>query len=120
MTTLADELLADLMEDGSDIDEQDEGSEFPENGDSEAPKISEMDDDDEHDEAMAEADLRDAAAAGKSAVAEAEDEEEAKARVEKINFAAVNDVRSVAGLMKSLKPVLEVSTFFLFYRLDMS
>jgi len=39
----------------------------------------------------------------------AEDEEETKARVEKMQLGAVGDVRSVAGLMKTLEPVLEVS-----------
>ncbi|KAF2136759.1 uncharacterized protein K452DRAFT_236921 [Aplosporella prunicola CBS 121167] len=36
-----------------------------------------------------------------------EDEEEAKARVEKMQLGGVNDVRSVAGLMKTLQPVME-------------
>lgn len=35
---------------------------------------------------------------------------EAKAKIEKMHLAVVRDVRSVAGLMKSLAPVLEVST----------
>ena len=39
-----------------------------------------------------------------------EDEEEAKAKVEKMQLGGVDDVRSVAGLMKTLEPVLEVST----------
>ncbi|PQE11087.1 Prp31 C terminal domain-containing protein [Rutstroemia sp. NJR-2017a BVV2] len=39
---------------------------------------------------------------------EAEDEEETKAKVEKMQLGGVNDVRSVAGLMKQLEPVLEV------------
>lgn len=41
---------------------------------------------------------------------DAEDEEEAKARIEKMQLANVADVRSVAGLMKQLEPVIEVST----------
>ena len=40
---------------------------------------------------------------------EAEDEEETKARVEKMELKTVSDVRSVAGLMKQLEPVVEVS-----------
>jgi hypothetical protein len=40
-----------------------------------------------------------------------DDEEEAMAKVEKMQLGAVKDVRSVAGLMKTLEPVLEVSTF---------
>lgn len=38
-----------------------------------------------------------------------EDEAETKARVEKMQLQSVGDVRSVAGLMKQLEPVLEVS-----------
>jgi U4/U6 small nuclear ribonucleoprotein PRP31 len=45
---------------------------------------------------------------------EAEDEEETKAKVEKMQLGGVNDVRSVAGLMKQLEPVLEVSNIFSF------
>jgi U4/U6 small nuclear ribonucleoprotein PRP31 len=41
---------------------------------------------------------------------DAEDEEEAKARIEKMQLASVSDVRSVAGLMRQLEPVMEVST----------
>lgn len=44
------------------------------------------------------------------AAAAAEDEAEAKAKIEKMNLGAVRDVRTVAGLMKTLKPVLEVSS----------
>jgi U4/U6 small nuclear ribonucleoprotein PRP31 len=42
-----------------------------------------------------------------------EDEEETKAKVEKMELGGVDDVRSVAKLMKTLEPVLEVSTFLL-------
>jgi U4/U6 small nuclear ribonucleoprotein PRP31 len=38
-----------------------------------------------------------------------EDEDEAKARVEKMQLGGVDDVRSVASLMKTLEPVIEVS-----------
>lgn len=38
-----------------------------------------------------------------------DDEEEAKAKVEKMQLGTVDDVRTVAGLMKTLQPVLEVS-----------
>ena len=46
--------------------------------------------------------------------ADVEDEEETKAKVEKMELGAVDDVRSVARLMKTLEPVLEVSTFLIF------
>lgn len=39
---------------------------------------------------------------------DAPDEEEAKAKVEKMQLGGVSDVRTVAGLMKTLEPVLEV------------
>lgn len=38
-----------------------------------------------------------------------EDPEEARARIEKMQLKGVNDVSSVARLMKSLEPVLQVS-----------
>ena len=41
-----------------------------------------------------------------------EDEEETKAKVEKMELGGVDDVRSVAKLMKTLEPVLEVSTSY--------
>lgn len=38
-----------------------------------------------------------------------EDEETAKAKIEKMQFGTVKDVRSVAGLMATLGPILEVN-----------
>ena len=52
----------------------------------------------------------DASAPSHLKMEDAEDEEETKARVEKMELKTVSDVRSVAGLMKQLEPVLEVST----------
>jgi U4/U6 small nuclear ribonucleoprotein PRP31 len=51
----------------------------------------------------------DAAAPSHLKMDDAEDEEEAKARIEKMQLASVSDVRSVAGLMRQLEPVMEVS-----------
>ena len=114
MATLADELLADLMEDGSDADEA--ADDFLSDAHDDTPISATLSggvdtdqDQGQHDEPMSEAAMLSAAAAGKSAVTEAEDEDEAKARVAKIHFGGISDVRSVAGLIKSLKPVLEVS-----------
>lgn len=42
-----------------------------------------------------------------------EDPEETKRRVEKMQLGGVSDIRTVAGLMKTLEPVLEVSTPFI-------
>ena len=92
MATLADELLADLMEEDSDADEHE---------DEEAPQAVGLEDSDaeDNDEDMDDADIIDAAAR-KTAATEADGKEEIK---------AISDVRSVAGLIKSLKPVLDVS-----------
>ncbi|TAQ87912.1 hypothetical protein B7494_g3751 [Chlorociboria aeruginascens] len=110
MSTLADELLQDFEDSGSEGD-QNEGL-FPDNSE---PKLGlnghstgtngsmELDGDEEevdYDEEMS----------GMNDAVEAEDEEETKAKVEKMQLGGVDDVRSVAGLMKTLEPVLEVST----------
>lgn len=87
MSTLADELLNDFEDSGSEGEQNEEGEE-------EAAQGMELDGDEEEvDEEMV----------------EVEDEEEAKTKVEKMQLGHVNDVRSVAGLMKTLEPVLEVS-----------
>ena len=111
MSTLADELLNDFEESGSEGEGeeqngflQDGASPPPTNG-AEATGSMILDGDEEdvgdEDETMKEGDQ----AAG------AEDEEEAKAKVEKMQLGGVSDVRNVAGLMKTLEPVLEVSIF---------
>ena len=120
MSTLADDLLNDFADSGS------EGEGEQQNGlrqDEVTPPASgivnghsrkstsrdqnggmELDDDEEEvgdeDEEMMNADAL--------KVDDVEDEEEAKAKVEKLQLGGVNDVRSVAGLMKTLEPVLEV------------
>jgi U4/U6 small nuclear ribonucleoprotein PRP31 len=111
MATLADELLADLM--GS--DEEGEGEErdddFRQQYAGMDPSDGLMKDDDgtseEDDEDEEEKFIKAAAELAKKAGEE--DEEEVKVKVEKMDFGAISDVRSVAGLMKSLKPVIEVS-----------
>lgn len=58
---------------------------------------------------------------GGSELADDDDEEVRKAKVEKMQLGNVDDVRSVAGLMKVLEPVLEVSfteKSHLFYTLE--
>jgi U4/U6 small nuclear ribonucleoprotein PRP31 len=49
------------------------------------------------------------AARGNASTDAVDDEEDTKAKVEKMRLGTVRDVRSVAGLMKTLQPVLEVS-----------
>lgn len=112
MSTLADELLQDFEDSGSEGEEQQNGGLFPDNEDAKQAVNShatngamDLDGDEEgaeEDEEMAGVD---------DAVKDVEDEEETKAKVEKMQLGGVDDVRSVAGLMKSLEPVLEVSTF---------
>jgi U4/U6 small nuclear ribonucleoprotein PRP31 len=113
MSTLADELLQDFEDSGSEGEEQQNEGLFP---DREEAKLAsglnghatnggmELDGDEEEvdgDEEMA----------GMNGVSkDVEDEEETKAKIEKMQLGGVDDVRSVAGLMKTLEPVLEVST----------
>lgn len=126
MSTLADDLLNDFADSGS------EGEGEQQNGllhDEATPPASgivnghsrkstsvdqdggmELDDDEaevgDDDEEMLSANVL------KGDDVEVEDEEEAKAKVEKMQLGSVNDVRSVAGLMKTLEPVLEVGLPF--------
>lgn len=117
MSTLADELLQDFEDSGSENgDQQDEGL-FPNDGglkDNNTPtrgangESMELDGDEEEvveDEEMG--------GINDSGV-DVEDEEETKAKVEKMELGGVDDVRSVARLMKTLEPVLEVSTLLFF------
>lgn len=120
MSTLADELLNDFEDSGSE-GEAENGGLFPDhdeastglqhvaktNGDNGAHRDEggmELDGDEE------EVDEEDAAMGGtaEAQAADLDDEEATKARVEKMELGAVDDVRSVAGLMKTLEPVLEV------------
>lgn len=108
MSTLVDELLQDFEDSGS--EQGDERNEDDLLGDGDAALSGsahaggdmDLDGDEGEDE---DADMG-GFDAGKKAP---EDPEEAKARVEKMQLKGVNDVRSVAGLMKTLEPVLEVS-----------
>lgn len=108
MSTLVDELLQDFEDSGSEQgDERNEddllgdGDVAPSNG-AHADGDMDLDGGDAADD--------DIDMGGFDAVKKApEDPEEAKARVEKMQLKGVNDVRSVAGLMKTLEPVLEVS-----------
>jgi U4/U6 small nuclear ribonucleoprotein PRP31 len=111
MATLADELLDDFADSGSekggdhneyqDGDDNDRDALFNDrNGAVEGMEVDanedEMEDAEEEQDAKSDSDA-------------AEEEDDTKAKVEKMKLAGVNDVRSVAGLMKQLKPVLDVS-----------
>jgi U4/U6 small nuclear ribonucleoprotein PRP31 len=115
MSTLADELLQDFEDSGSEGDEQQHEGLFPDNEEAKpAGGLNghatnggmELDGDEEDvDEDEVIAGMGDAAK-------DVADEEETKAKVEKMQLGGVDDVRSVAGLMRTLEPVLEVSTAF--------
>ena len=128
MSTLADELLNDFEDSGSEEDVErrngflhDEPSSPPPsaarqsstfNGSSEGILMDideEDDDDDDDDEGM---ELGNTGSRVSESIAPADDEEEAKAKVEKMHLGGVSDVRNVAGLMKTLEPVLEVGLLF--------
>ena len=114
MSTLADELLNDFEDSGSEGEGaqqngflQDDATPPATNSRAQAPEGSMVLDGDEEDVSEdEETDLGNSVATG--AAVDVEDEEEAKAKVEKMQLGGVNDVRSVAGLMKTLEPVLQV------------
>lgn len=112
MSTLADELLNDFEDSGSEGGEeqrdgflQDDASPLAANSQAHAPESSMILDGDEED--VDEDNEMDGAPATGTA-ADIEDEEVTKAKVEKMQLGGVNDVRSVAGLTKTLEPILQV------------
>ena len=117
LATLADELLNDFEDSGSEVDDHDQNGiladesaqRSPDDGlrNGRAGSTPGMELDGDEEEA---ADDEDALAAQFSSkdLKDAPDEDETKARVEKMKLGAVSDVRNVAGLMKTLQPVLEV------------
>ena len=117
MATLAEELLNDFEDTGSEGEDQ----HSQDNGDTNLVASAQTDNDashnetgmelDDDEEEVGNADIANRLS-GTKADQEAEDAEETKARIEKLQLRKVNDVRSVAGLMKTLAPVLEVSFFF--------
>ena len=116
MTSLAEELQNDFADSGSESDGEQQNSLFQENGSGTTHSLTnghgkgrspDIDTDmyeveDGEDEEMAAADGN---------LGEITDQQEAKAKVEKMQLGGISDVRSVAGLMKTLEPVLEVSSF---------
>ncbi|RAL58239.1 hypothetical protein DID88_002285 [Monilinia fructigena] len=118
MSTLADELLQDFEDSGSEGEGDDNAHLFtdPEevalsmNGNATGfSGASEMELDGDE-EAVDEDDEMAGIMSG--AVDATEDEEMTKAKVEKMQLGGVDDVRSVAGLMKTLEPVLEKIAHF--------
>ncbi|ETI21796.1 hypothetical protein G647_05865 [Cladophialophora carrionii CBS 160.54] len=107
MATLADELLNDFDDDGDEKDHQDNSFQDGEEADHEHARHPSPDLGRDGDEEEVEDADEELAAAETGAFGTAEDEEETKAKVEKMRLGGVRDVRSVAGLMKTLEPVLE-------------
>lgn len=108
MATVHDDLLNDFgssgeeeedqLNDGLVRDEKPSGSRDV-NGSRDAMDVDGLDDDEEgSDDEQAQ-----------SGVNDADDAEATKVKVEKMQLGAVKDVRSVASLMSTLEPVLEVS-----------
>ena len=119
MATLADELLNDFEEsdsegEGEQTKFRDDEAERPSNGLSHQNGVTDMDMEDEDGGGDEEDEDANTASMIKTEGLEADDdEEEAKAKVEKMELGAVKDVRNVAGLMKKLEPVLNVSLLFI-------
>lgn len=118
MATIADELLNDFEDSGSENEEAPSedlfagdgiGAEHPPTDGASGHKQQNGEMELEGDEEAAQDADADGAAPTHLKMEDAEDEAETKARVEKMELKAVNDVRSVAGLMKQLDPVIEVS-----------
>lgn len=116
MATLADELLNDFEDSGSESDEHNQNAflednvasaqdDTPRNGRPDSTPGMELDGDEEE---IPDAEEELAAQNNTTDLKDAPDEEETKARVEKMKLGGVSDVRNVAGLMKTLQPVLEV------------
>lgn len=105
MATLADELLNDFedTDDEAGDDQHEDGFSnglLPQGDGEKNSDVKMKDDDEDADEEMDDGDNK---------IDTTEDPEETKAKVEKMHLGAVRDVRSVARLMKTLEPVLEVS-----------
>ncbi|CCC04934.1 unnamed protein product [Sordaria macrospora k-hell] len=116
MSSTLDELLQDFEDSGSEAGGEEYGDGLLDDGVVPAGN-SGVDDahvplnDEDVDEGMGEGEDKDEAMGGVGADDSnaVEDPEEAKAKVEKMHLGGVRDVRTVATLMNSLKPVLEVS-----------
>ena len=110
MSTLADELLNDFEDSNSEGEAELQNGIFHEVNGSKVGHAGahEMDVDGDED-GDGDEEMESTGVENGAALEDADDEEEAKAKVEKMQLGGVSDVRSVAGLMKTLEPVLEVS-----------
>lgn len=122
MATLADELLNDFEESGSEGEagETNDGlqQDSAETGVDGTPKDGadgmELDGDeagaaDKGNGLNSAEDSKDKQEEGGEGEGEGEEEEDSQAKIERMQLGGVTDVRSVARLMKTLQPILEVS-----------
>ncbi|KAF2088934.1 Nop domain-containing protein [Saccharata proteae CBS 121410] len=118
MATLADELLNDFEDSGDEQEVQDDEGLGQDGIDGIVPGKQQqrgksagedggMELDDDEEDVVEDEEMMDSQNMPNRGADEAEDEEEAKARIEKMQLGGINDVRSVAGLMKTLEPVME-------------
>lgn len=104
MSTVADDLLNDFGSSGDEAEEVEngglaQGDDDNTNDDRDAMDVDGAAPDKDEDDASSGNDVNDA-----------DDAEATKAKVEKMQLGGVKDVRSVASLMQTLEPILEVST----------
>ncbi|EXJ77370.1 hypothetical protein A1O3_09596 [Capronia epimyces CBS 606.96] len=108
MATLADELLNDFDESGSEKEDNADGFQDGEDTHGELLGNShEMRGEVEEDDESMPDEEEELAANDAAGTETLDDELDTKAKVEKMRLGGVRDVRSVAGLMKTLQPVLE-------------
>jgi len=115
MATLADELLNDFEDSGDENGENENGyaeEEQLKNGKDVYRNVNEGLEVDANDDAMSEPADEEAEARFEGLDADEDDEIAHKAKVEKMQLGGVSDVRSVAGLMKTLQPVLEQISYY--------
>lgn len=112
MSTLADELLQDFEDSGS---EAEDGHRHDDADADAEPNLDRAGADDatsmDVDDQMSNPENEEGTEPGTATGQTIEDAQIAKAKVEKMQLGAVDDVRSVANLMQTLSPVLEVSFF---------
>ncbi|KAI7529993.1 hypothetical protein KC317_g20189, partial [Hortaea werneckii] len=122
MTTIADELLNDFEDDGDDQEEEQNEGLYQDEGASEAagtgvtmPAAAKQQNGDmelDGDEEAPDDEEGGVNVPSHVKMEDQEDEAETKARIEKMHLQSVGDVRSVAGLMKQLEPVLEKIDYY--------
>lgn len=109
MSTLVDELLQDFEDSGSEQGDESIENDFLGGDNVEAANDAPGEDDMDLDGGAVQDDDEEMGGVPSGSKQAPEDPEEVKARIEKMQLMGVDDVSSVARLMKSLEPVLKVS-----------